>query len=67
MAGIANTRCPKCRRGVMLQIGERTGGFSAGKAALGAVLVGPIGIAAGAMGKKKQICQCNMCGYVAEK
>ena len=51
----------------MLQIGERTGGFSAGKAALGAVLVGPIGIAAGAMGKKKQICQCNMCGYVAEK
>ena len=61
------TSCPKCRVGFLQSIGERTGGFSGGKAALGAVLAGPIGLAAGALGKKKITYQCNRCGYTVEK
>lgn len=58
--------CPKCC-GVMKAISERQGGFSGGKAVLGAVIAGPIGIAAGALGKKKVTYQCPKCGYVMEK
>lgn len=58
--------CPKCRIGYLRAISERKGGFSGGKAALGAVLLGPIGIAAGALGKKKVQYQCQRCGYMVE-
>ena len=61
------TMCPKCQIGYMKSIGERTGGFSGGKAVIGAVLVGPLGLAAGALGKKKVTYQCNRCGYTIEK
>ena len=60
------TPCPKCRIGYLTAVGEKTGGFSGGKAVLGAVLVGPIGLAAGAFGKKKKIYQCKKCGYMIE-
>lgn len=66
MADLNFKTCPKCRRGYLRAVGERTGGFSGGKAALGAVLLGPIGIAAGALGKKKTMYQCNKCGYTVE-
>lgn len=46
--------CPTCHT-LMKAISERKGGFSGGKAALGAVIAGPIGIAAGALGKKSDI------------
>ena len=58
--------CPRCGRGYLRPIGERTGGFSGGKALLGAVIAGPIGIAAGAFGKKKVMYQCPDCGYTVE-
>ena len=61
------TTCPKCRLGFMKAVSERTGGFSGGKAVAGAVLFGAIGIAAGALGKKKVTYQCNKCGYMMEK
>jgi len=61
------TSCPKCRIGYLQSIGERKSGFSGGKAALGAFLVGPVGLAAGALGKKKVTYQCNRCGYTVEK
>lgn len=61
------TTCPSCRMGYMRAMGERTGGFSGGKAALGAILVGPLGLAAGALGKKKTTYVCNKCGYTIEK
>jgi len=48
-------------------VGERRGGFSGGKAVVGAIVAGPIGIAAGALGKKKITYQCPKCGYVIEK
>ena len=58
--------CPKCHLGCMQAVGERTGGFSGGKAAVGAIIAGPIGLAAGALGKKKKTYRCNRCGYTIE-
>lgn len=60
------TRCPKCAMGYLTALGERKGGFSGGKAALGVILTGPIGLAAGALGKKKVTYCCNNCGYTVE-
>ena len=59
--------CPRCGIGYLQAVGERTGGFSGGKAALGAILAGPIGLAAGALGKKKVTYRCSRCGYTVEK
>lgn len=58
--------CPKCGLGYFTAVGERKGGFSGGKALIGAALVGPIGLAAGALGKKKTTYRCNRCGYTVE-
>lgn len=38
-------------------------GFSVGKAAVGAVLLGPVGLVGGALGKKKQCYYCGKCGF----
>lgn len=62
-----NNVCPMCRNALMEPISERKGGFSGGKAALGVVLVGPVGLAAGALGKKKVTFHCPNCGYTMEK
>ena len=43
---------PKCGMGYLVTIGERAGGFSAGKAAIGAVISAPIGLAAGVLDKR---------------
>lgn len=59
--------CPKCRIGYLRATGERTGGFSGGKAVLGVAIAGPLGLAAGALGKKKVTYQCSRCGYTIEK
>ncbi len=61
------TTCPKCKIGYLTSVGERKGGFSGGKAAVGAVIAGPIGLAAGALGKKKITYCCNKCGYTVER
>lgn len=58
--------CPKCKIGYMQAAGERTGGFSGGKAAIGAIVAGPIGLAAGALGRKRITYACNRCGYTVE-
>ncbi len=60
------TPCPNCGIGIMQKAGERTGGFSGGKAVVGAVIAGPIGLAAGALGKKKITYVCNKCNYTIE-
>ena len=67
MANPYDLICPKCHLGVLDACGERKGGFSTGKAALGAVIAGPIGLAAGALGKKKIIYRCSRCGYTVER
>lgn len=38
-------------------------GFSVGKAAAGAALLGPIGLVGGALGKKKDTYYCTNCGF----
>jgi len=58
--------CPKCKIGFLEAVSERRGGFSGGKAVLGAVIAGPIGLAAGALGRKKTTYQCKRCGYTVE-
>ena len=63
---LTNTLCPKCNLGFMEKMGERTGGFSGGKAVVGAVVAGPIGLAAGALGRKKITYVCKRCGYTIE-
>ena len=66
MSNVNPIVCPRCRQGFLKAIGERTGGFSGGKAAIGAILLGPVGLAAGALGKKKVTYQCQQCGYITE-
>lgn len=58
--------CPKCMLGYLTATGERKGGFSGGKALVGAAIVGPLGLAAGALGRKKTTYTCNRCGYTVE-
>lgn len=67
MATLDYTACPKCHIGFLKSVGERKGGFSVGKAAIGAIVAGPIGLAAGALGKKKITYICNKCGYTVEQ
>ena len=53
-------RCPKCGS-VHIEIDKK--GFSGGKAIVGGLLAGPIGIAAGFMGKNKRKRVCLKCGH----
>lgn len=58
--GKAPERCPMCgeqQNWKLVDVSKK--GFSVGKAAVGAVLLGPIGLEGGALGKKKQ---CYYCG-----
>lgn len=64
MSGVI--RCPQCQS-FMIAVSERKGGFSGGKAVAGAIIAGPLGIAAGALGKKKTMYKCTQCGYIVEK
>jgi len=64
----APTICPKCgKTGTMELTSERQGGVSGGKAVVGGILLGPIGLLAGALGKKKTLFVCSNCKYGVEK
>mgnify|MGYP001128433905 CR=1 FL=1 len=48
-------KCPMCGEKAQWKLVDTTNkGFSVGKAAAGAVLLGPLGLVGGALGKKKQ-------------
>lgn len=52
--------CPRCGS-TQLHADKR--GFSAGKAITGALLVGPTGLVAGAIGGRKVVVTCLACGH----
>lgn len=52
-------RCPKC--GSTSLVGDRKG-FGYGKAAVGAVIAGPVGLLAGGIGSGKTVVTCLNCG-----
>jgi hypothetical protein len=52
--------CPKC---LSVSVQPMKKGFSFGKAVVGGVLTGGIGIVAGSIGANKIKMHCNKCGY----
>lgn len=52
--------CPKC---LSLSVTPLKQGFGLGKAIVGGVLLGPVGLLGGAIGKNKVKMHCNKCGY----
>ena len=60
----APKRCPACHTlEGWKQVNEGNKGFSVGKAAVGAVLLGPVGLVGGALGKKKVTYFCTKCNF----
>ena len=65
--GKSPKKCPMCgetTKWVMIDATKK--GFSVGKAAVGAVLLGPVGLVGGALGKKKVWYGCGKCGFEHE-
>lgn len=64
MAEHAPSRCPSCGATTEWnKVGEGKQGFSVGKAAVGGLLLGPIGLVGGALGKKKVVYYCRNCQF----
>jgi tellurium resistance protein TerD len=63
----APKKCPMCQESVKwIKVDTTKKGFSVGKAAVGAILLGPIGLVGGALGKKKVVYACGACGFEHE-
>lgn len=63
----APRRCPMCKeRRSWKKIDTQRKGFSVGKAVVGRVIAGPIGLVGGALGKKKVFYACGNCGFKHE-
>ena len=62
--GKAPKKCPMCGETIQwIKVDTAKKGFSVGKAAVGAVIIGPVGLVGGALGKKKSTYQCGKCGF----
>ncbi len=60
----APSKCPMCGESAMWKNVETSKkGFSVGKAAVGGILLGPVGLIGGALGKKKVSYYCGKCGF----
>ena len=63
----APNQCLMCYNSISWKVVDHTKkGFSVGKAAAGAILFGPLGLAGGALGKKKVCYCCGKCGFEHE-
>ncbi|MBQ4465975.1 MAG: hypothetical protein II916_08455 [Oscillospiraceae bacterium] len=57
-------KCPNCGEAVQWKkVGTQNKGFSVGKAAVGGLLLGPVGLVGGALGKKQDTYYCGKCGF----
>lgn len=62
--GKAPHKCPMCgEKQLWKRIDKTHKGFSVGKAAIGGVIFGPVGLIGGALGKKKECYYCGKCGF----
>ena len=60
-------KCPMCgERTRWIEVDNDKKGFSVGKAAAGGLLLGPIGLLGGALGKKTAFYCCGSCGFQHE-
>lgn len=65
--GKAPSKCPMCGNSITWKkVDESNKGFSVGKAAVGAVIFGPVGLVGGALGKKTECWCCGKCGFQHE-
>jgi hypothetical protein len=65
--GEAPSECPMCGEFEnWKKIDTQNKGFSVGKAAIGGVLLGPVGLVGGALGKKKSTYYCGKCKFSHE-
>lgn len=63
----APEKCPMCgeiTKWILVDSSKK--GFSVGKAAAGALLLGPVGLVGGALGKRKECYCCGKCGFSHE-
>lgn len=58
--------CPMCGSSNWVKVDTTKKGFSVGKAAIGGILLGPVGLLGGALGKKKECWCCRKCGFQHE-
>lgn len=59
--------CPMCGEVEnWIKVDETHKGFSVGKAAVGGLFFGPVGLLGGALGKKKVTFACGKCGFKHE-
>lgn len=60
----APVSCPMCgNKTKWKEVDSQNKGFSVGKAAVGGLLLGPVGFLGGALGKKKKTYYCGNCGF----
>lgn len=65
--GRAPVKCPMCGNSLeWKKVDTANKGFSVGKAAVGGILLGPVGLVGGALGKKKSTYYCGKCGFSHE-
>lgn len=62
----APNKCPVCSSYDWIKISSDHKGLSAGKAVVGGLLLGPVGLAGGLLGKKYDTYYCKKCGFKNE-